>query len=202
MDPSQLPKDKPKSKKRAAGMAIFEDERLGYAFAVPPNFKGQSSSVGNGGQIIAFFDSETGDINTRITLVAQPAPVDSLDELKKSFVPNGEISKQGMEMKSVGKEDGAVYVVETAQKDKPTMITLFALRKQPAPVGNWLISLTTQASPEVFGKYEKEFRAIFKSFRLIYPDTDARDVGEEELGKKVGEIELSDEVNAVPFGGR
>eukprot|EP00961_Rhodomonas_salina_P055678 747934-Rhodomonas_salina.1 len=147
VDPSQLPKDKPKSKKRAAGMAIFEDE-VHPPFHTPgvflimailvhtsgkrairctenlalgpsririrgasqlqrPELQRRERRTGDWSQIIAFFDSETGDINTRITLVAQPAPVDSLDELKKSFVPNGEISKQGMEMKSVGKEDGA-----------------------------------------------------------------------------------------------
>ncbi len=62
----------------------------------------------------------------------------------QSFIPQGELRKSELVQKNIDKEDGTVYVVETSDKDKATSITLFALRKQPAPAGDWLVSLTTQ----------------------------------------------------------
>jgi hypothetical protein len=76
--PVGAPVEEPPAQKQAPTQsAIFADDALGYAFAVPPSFQGQSKAIDNGGQIIAFTDVSLNppDITKRITLVAQPVPV-------------------------------------------------------------------------------------------------------------------------------
>ena len=69
--PVGAPVEEPPAQKQAPTQsAIFADDALGYAFAVPPSFQGQSKAIDNGGQIIAFTDVSLNppDITKRITL--------------------------------------------------------------------------------------------------------------------------------------
>jgi hypothetical protein len=51
------------------------------------------------------------------------------------------------------------------------ILTVFALRVRPrGSEATWLVSLSAQAAPDAWPEYEKRFRDVVKSFKLIYPD--------------------------------
>ena len=72
-------------------------------------------------------------------------------------------------VKEKGKEDGEVLVIEQEQASAH-ILTVFALRVRPrGSEATWLVSLSAQAAPDAWPEYEKRFRDVVKSFKLIYP---------------------------------
>ncbi|KAJ1481520.1 hypothetical protein T484DRAFT_1954034 [Baffinella frigidus] len=210
----EAPVVKKKAPPQNAKNAIFSDDALGYAFAVPPTFQGQSQAVDNGGQIIAFFDAELEprDVSCRITLVAQPSPVANLEELESALQLSGKKESSQRLVKEKSRDDGEVLLIDQIQDDKTHIITVFALRLKPNGSDvNWLVSLSAQAKGDTWPEYEKRFRAVVKSFKLIYPDpelaspTDFKrptQVLDEELGTKFQDLDQKEQKSFdFNFGG-
>ena len=152
-----------------SALAVFEDDTLGYAFALGPKWEAASQQLDNGGQIIAFSNKEKPDKTSRIVLVAQPSPVPSFDALQQAIQPQGKVLKADTQEKASGKDDGYVRVFDY-ENGGNRYTTLFALRVKPlGSETNWLITLTTQTEAAQWQEYEKEFEAVVKSFRLLYP---------------------------------
>jgi len=191
-----------------AAMAVFEDDVLGYAFAVAPRWEGSTQQLEKGGQIIAFSDKENPNKTTRVILVAQPSPVPTFKDLAGAIQPQGQVLSAETQEKVSGKDDGFVRVFDYESKGN-RYTTLFSLRVKPqGSEENWLITLTTQTEAGMYEDYAKEFQSIFKSFRLLYPVVkekpefvSALSLPDEELGMPNKYIEM-DPLLTFPFGGK
>jgi hypothetical protein len=95
--------------------------------------------------------------------------VPSFDALQQAIQPQGKVLKADTQEKASGKDDGYVRVFDY-ENGGNRYTTLFALRVKPlGSETNWLITLTTQTEAAQWQEYEKEFEAVVKSFRLLYP---------------------------------
>ena len=195
-----------------ANLAVFEDDTLGFAFALGPQWEASSQQLENGGQIIAFANKLRPSKITRVVLVAQPTAVPSFAALEQAIEPQGTVLAARTEDKASGKDDGRVRVFDYTNGGN-RYATLFALRVKPqGSAANWLITLTAQAEDGEWASYAAEFTRIVQSFRLLYPAVQADkaypsalEVGDDELGVPARDLDLSEidpDVLALPFGGK
>jgi len=196
-DPAKMGK-KPKTGSKAAGLAIFQDDNLGYAFAMPPSWKGQSNALDSGGQLLAFVDDNNqGKTDALVTILAQPTKLSTIDELEKAIVPKGEVLSKKIAIKDSSQTDGSVIIFEANDKAKNLRVmALFSLRTLPS--GNWLVSMTCQASEELYPSYITEFKEIIKGYRPTYASTAQK----KKRGGKKPSTEISDDELGVPYEGR
>jgi len=193
---------------------VFEDDVLGYAFALAPKWIGSNQQLDNGGQLIAFSDNEKPNKITRIIMVAQPSPVPTFKDLEKAIQPQGKVLTAETQEKASGKADGFVRVFDY-ENNGNRYTTLFSLRVKPQGAEeNWLITLTAQTEAPLYGGYQKEFQDILTSFRLLYPVVkkksefvSALSLPDEELGMpntdlaNAGYVDIEDRFLEIPFGG-
>jgi len=213
-----MPKQKPKAGSAAANLQIFQDDILGYAFAMPPNWRGESRQLDSGGQILAFVDDKNqGKTSAIVTVVAQPTKLDKFEELEQAIVPRGNMQSKKVANKDASHSDGSVVIYETKDVNKAgtsvRVQALFCLRIKPETGGNWIVSMTAQADEDLYPSYVDEFKGIVKSFRPTYPkpagpkrlrDSPANtEISDDELGVPVkgGDSKLDDTIKNMPFGG-